>query len=185
MNTITKKSPNTIQTLDELIVALSDEERMNFGDIIRSMKLPTSVYESLCSWCDDSYTRNCIFENEKFELILICWEAGQSTPIHDHGGEECWVKVLEGEFKETIFKLNTYGKLVNVKTIVSKKDDVTFMIDFMGFHRLENAFSQRSISLHLYAKPIRDCQIFDEDSNKFVPKKMTYDTVSEIEICSK
>jgi cysteine dioxygenase len=55
------------------------------------------------------------------------------------------------------------------------------MIDFMGFHRLENASSQRSMSLHLYAKPIRDCQIFDEDSKKFAPKKMVYDTVSELQ----
>jgi len=181
LNAIAKQTHKTLQTLDELITSLCEEERTKFDDIIRSMKLPTSVYESLCSWCDDTYTRNCIFENEKFELILICWETGQFTPIHDHGGEECWVKVLKGEFKETIYKLDSNSKLVNVKSVISKKDDITYMIDFMGFHRLENASSQRSMSLHLYAKPIRDCQIFDEDSKKFVPKKMVYDTVSELE----
>jgi cysteine dioxygenase len=55
------------------------------------------------------------------------------------------------------------------------------MKDFMGFHRLENLSKERSMSLHLYAKPIRDCNIFDEDSMKFVHKKMTYNTVSEFE----
>jgi cysteine dioxygenase len=181
LNTITKQTHKTPQTLDELVTALCEEERTKFDDIIRSMKLPTSINESLCSWCDDTYTRNCIFENEKFELILICWEAGQFTPIHDHGGEECWVKVLEGEFKESIYKLEPNGKLVNVKSVISKKGDITYMIDFMGFHRLENLSNKRSISLHLYAKPIHDCQIFDEDSKKFVSKKMVYDTVSELE----
>ena len=57
----------------------------------------------------------------------------------------------------------------------SKPSDISYMIDSMGFHRLENIHNERSMSLHLYAKPIRNCQLFDENSKTFVSKKMSYD----------
>ena len=109
-------------------------------------------------------------------MILLCWEEGQITPIHDHGGEECWVKVIEGEFRETIYKEDEIGGLTFVKSAVSKENAVTYMKDFMGFHSLENLSKKRSMSLHLYAKPIRKCRAFDEKTKTFVDRTLTYCT---------
>lgn len=171
-------STSTLQTLNDLIAALSEGERTTYNHIIRSTKFKANAFENYSSWSNDCYTRNCIVDNEKFELILICWCEGHQTPIHDHGGEECWVKVIEGEFKETIYKQNEIGNLTIVKTSISKSDEVTYMKDFMGFHRLQNLSNKRSISLHLYAKPIRTCRVFDEESKTFSDKKMNYDTIA-------
>lgn len=169
-----------LQSLDELITALSEGERTAYNHIIRSMKFPENAFENYCSWSDECYTRNCIVENEKFELILICWGEGHQTPIHDHGGEECWVKVIEGEFKETIYKQNEAGELTIVKTAISKPNEITYMKDFMGFHRLENMSNKRSMTLHMYAKPIRNCNTYDEDAQKFVNKDLSYHTIPEV-----
>lgn len=174
------EQPLIIDSVNELVTALSEGERATFTDIIHSINLPSSAFEPFCSWSNKSYTRNCIVENEKFELILLCWEKGQLTPIHDHGGEECWVKIIQGEFKETIYKLNETGELHTVKTSISKTGDTSYMIDFMGCHRLENKHNGRSMSLHLYAKPIKNCQLFDENSGKFVRKNLAYCTVSDL-----
>jgi cysteine dioxygenase len=174
-----EKNLTTYQSLSEFILVLSNEESTQYDEIIRSARLPIDAFESCCSWSDASYTRNCIVENEKFELILLCWEPKQMTPIHDHGGEECWVKVVEGEFKEVIYNKDKDEELTVVKSGVAKLSDVTYMKDFMGFHSLENLSNKRSMTLHLYAKPIRKCNIFDENLNKFVSKKMVYSTISE------
>lgn len=168
-------------SLNELITVLKEEERTTYDKIFRSMKIPRSTFEAYCSWSNRSYTRNCIFDNEKFELILLCWEEGQITPIHDHGGEECWVKIVEGEFRETIYEANTSGELSIVKSAVAKTNDITYMVDFMGFHSLENLSNKRSMSLHLYAKPIRNCNVFDKKSGQFVSKDLAYNTVSELD----
>lgn len=173
-----ENSTATPQALDDLIVALSEGERATYNHIIHSVKFSSNAFEKYVSWSDECYTRNCIFDSEKFELILICWCKGHSTPIHDHNGEECWVKVIEGEFKETIYKENENGALTLVKTSISKPDQVTYMKDFMGFHSLENLSDKKSMSLHLYAKPIRACRIFDEESNTFVHKELEYDTIA-------
>ena len=171
-----KKSTTILQGLNDLISALSEGERTTYNHIIHSLQLEPNAFEKYANWSKDCYTRNCIADTEKFELILICWCAGHQTSIHDHGGEECWVKVIEGEFKETVYKQDKMGALKLTKTKFSKKNDITYMKDFMGFHRLENSANKRSMSLHLYAKPIRSCNVFNEVSKTFVLKELDYDT---------
>lgn len=172
-----KKFSHNHQTLDDLISALSEAERMTFSDIIRTINFDPKELAKYVSWSEDCYTRNCIVNTEKFELILICWCKGHKTPIHDHGGEECWVKVISGQLEEVIYKKNENDELTVLRTIVSKKNQVTYMKDFMGFHSLENTSDNRSMTLHLYAKPIRKCNVFDEDSKTFINKEMVYNTI--------
>ncbi|MFQ3296752.1 MAG: cysteine dioxygenase [Polaribacter sp.] len=171
-----ENSTTTLQNLNDLITALAEGERTTYNHIIHSLKLKATAFEKYAFWSNECYTRNCIADTEKFELILICWCEGHRTAIHDHGGEECWVKVIEGEFSETIYKKDEAGGLNLVKSTISKKDDITYMKDFMGFHRLENIAKKRSMSLHLYAKPIRNCNVFNETSKRFVNKELDYDT---------
>ena len=171
-----KPIPTTTQSLDDLITALSEGERTTYNDIIHAAKFQSNDFDNYISWSDDCYTRNCIIDNENFELILICWCEGHKTPIHDHGGEECWVKVLDGEFKENIYKQDAQGTLKKVKISISKTNDITYMKDFMGFHRLENIANKRSLSLHLYAKPIRKCRAFDEKTQTFINRDLSYCT---------
>lgn len=173
-----EKSLPTYRTINDLAAALCDAS-LDFNEIIRSIDLPISDLEEYCSWSKESYTRNCIIDCQSFELILLCWENGQMTPIHDHGGEECWVRVVQGNFEETIYQTNESGELNKVRSTLSKAGDISYMKDFMGFHRLHNLDDSRSMSLHLYAKPIRNCQLYDEELEEFVETDLVYDTVSE------
>ena len=104
-----EKNTTILQSLNDLISALSEGERTTYNHIIHSLQLEPNAFEKYANWSKDCYTRNCIADTEKFELILICWCAGHQTSIHDHGGEECWVKVIEGEFKETLYKQDEMG----------------------------------------------------------------------------
>lgn len=174
-----KELPKSIETLNELVDSLTEGERVTFGDIVHSIQIPKQDFEEINSWSKKCYTRNCIAQGDEFELILLCWEKGQASPIHDHGGEECWVKIIDGEFRETLYQKNKEGELESIKSMESTAGDITYMVDFMGYHRLENLSNKRSLSLHLYAKPIRRCNVYDEDSKDFVSKELSYDTVTE------
>jgi cysteine dioxygenase len=48
------------------------------------------------------YTRNLVHRgNGKFNLILVMWDSGNPrSPIHDHSGSHCFVKVLDGTMRE-------------------------------------------------------------------------------------
>jgi len=48
------------------------------------------------------YTRNLVAtDDETFTLILMCWNAGKESPIHDHPCDGCWMHVCEGSVRET------------------------------------------------------------------------------------
>lgn len=177
----TKNIEKPIESLSDLIAILDEEERTKYTTILKSIQIPIAEFKKYATWSENSYTRNCIAENEDFELILICWNKEESTEIHDHGGEECWVYFVEGNFKENIFKEGETGKLKIIKKNKMRPGDISYMIDFMGYHNLENASSKRSMSLHLYAKPIKNCNVYNSKINKFVRKELCYDNVEEVE----
>ncbi len=176
----TKNTQKPLEKISELIQVLDEEERTKYTTILKTMKLPIADFEKHATWSESCYTRNCIVENDDFELILICWEKGQSTAIHDHGGEECWVYFVEGNFTEHIYAEDEKGKLSVVKTTNTKPGDVAYMIDFMGYHNLENQSNKRSMSLHLYAKPIKNCKVYDSEKGSFARKKLYYDTYQKL-----
>jgi cysteine dioxygenase len=180
LKSINTPQKNSLQTVSELISTLIEEEKLKYTTILESMKLPIAEFEKYATWSDSCYTRNCIAENEDFELILICWQKKQFTSIHDHGGEECWVYIIEGDFRENIYTESEKEKLQIVKTTDYRPGDIVYMIDFMGFHNLENRSNKKSMSLHLYAKPIKNCNVYDSNKNTFVQRELLYNNVEEI-----
>lgn len=59
-----------------------------------------------CFFNEVRYARNLVERNQYFELIVICWKAGQQSPIHNHEGSRSdsigyfhcfvFVKILHG-----------------------------------------------------------------------------------------
>jgi hypothetical protein len=48
------------------------------------------------------YTRNLIDDgNGKYNLLLLCWGPQHASPIHDHAGSHCILKVMDGGLSET------------------------------------------------------------------------------------
>ncbi|KXZ56539.1 hypothetical protein GPECTOR_1g484 [Gonium pectorale] len=53
---------------------------------------------------DIHYVRNLVEANEDFELIVICWKAGQVSRVHNHDASHCWLTVLDGDMKEVQYQ---------------------------------------------------------------------------------
>ncbi len=109
----------------------------------------------------------------------MCWEHSQETTMHGHDGEDCWVYLLEGEMEEVFFNMDDNDNLIADDSQTVETDQVTFMDDSQGFHKLKNDHDGRSMSLHLYAKPIENCKSFDEKSQQFVKRSLNFDTNSD------
>ena len=52
----------------------------------------------------DRYTRNLIYQDRLFEVMVICWEPGQKTPVHSHNGQLGWMLVERGGIDVTNFR---------------------------------------------------------------------------------
>ena len=169
------------ENIQKLIQSLSKSPTGEYNIILKKFDFESVDFSSYESWSSECYTRNCIFRDVNFELILICCQEDQETAVHGHDGEDCWVYLLEGEMKEIYFNINDDNDLQEVGSHIIQPNQLTFMNDKVGFHKLKNCNqSGKSMSLHLYAKPIENCVSFDETTQSFIQRELSYDTYKEL-----
>ena len=164
-----------ITSLEGLLEVLPGCSGKDYVGLIKRIDLDTMDFSPYQFWSQDHYTRNCIVRTKKHELILLCWEEGQETPIHCHAGEECWVYLLQGEMKEVRYEdeENTNTPLP-IDEMMVKEKKFSYMNDEMGYHSLKNIYPGRSMSLHLYMNPIDTCQVYNNKTKSFDLKVLSY-----------
>lgn len=129
------------------------------------------------------YTRNLISigSGNRFGLMILAWGPGQRSPIHDHDGSHCIMRVLEGSLVETLYNKEgskeasssdsdtsmSAPKYEKTRETVLSTGQTAYIHDKIGWHRVSNpSMSVSAISLHLYAPPIESCQTFCEIEGK-------------------
>jgi len=174
----------TWEELIERLLEIFDSDEVNIDEVeellsaYHTNKLDWKKYAKFDAY---KYTRNLVHEgNGKFNLMLLCWAPGNQSSIHDHADAHCFVKNLDGVLKETRFdwpsgKELEDGAMVEKGAVHIKPDDVTYMSDELGLHRVENtSHSNPAVSLHLYSPPFQSCQMFDERTGKAMRAPMTF-----------
>lgn len=150
-----------------MLVHLENASTNDYQNLAKHIKIEAKELGKYLHWDIAHYTRNCIRRTEEFELIALCWEAHQETPIHCHGGEECWVYMVDGELEESRFDEENFDS-ENEKVKMSLGEyQISYMEDSQGYHSLSNLSDKRAISLHLYHKPINKCRVFNKEDQSF------------------
>lgn len=161
-----------LNTIDDLILFLKGATLAKIKKKISLIDIPVKTLEPYMNWEKGKYTRNCLYRSKTFELLLLCWDTGASTPIHDHGGEHCWVYQVAGNLKEKKFTC-TNSTLSEIGERVIAAGNTSYMFEKKGFHLLENKHKQKAVSLHIYARPIQSCKVFNIRSSAYELKKMS------------
>ena len=174
---------------DKGLDELSQEEIEKLRNIMESYESKEEEWMDNANYDQYRYTRNLVDDgNGKYNLIVMAWNTEQKSPIHDHAGSHCIMKILKGTLLETRFEMPTKedsvrGRKMRVKeerelhknqtAYVNGKLEIsvaltvsTFipLLDSIGIHRVANpSKSERAASLHLYTPPIEYCNTFCED----------------------
>lgn len=129
------------------------------------------------------YTRNGVDDiNKKANLLILVWNPGRGSMIHDHANAHCVVKVLKGHVTETRYDFpEGYNgedadaefepHTMSPKSVTTfNPGDVSYMSDELGLHRMSNpSSSEVAVTMHLYTPPYAakfGCHIYDEKSGK-------------------
>jgi len=157
------------------------------NELIRLMEQYTSQESQWrhYAFADSSrnYTRNLVDEgNGKSNLLVILWNPGRGSPIHDHADAHCVMKILKGNLKETLYALpqsshQQVGVLEGTMTppqVVQEttyhENGVTYISDKIGLHKISNPLNDEvAVSLHLYTPPHAanfGFNLFDETTGK-------------------
>ena len=85
-------------------------------------------------------------EMKNFEILVICWQPGQGSPIHNHAERGCVLRVLEGELQEVRY----YADEREEKTILDINRS-TYIDNSIGLHKIVNQSDENTVSLHIYS----------------------------------
>jgi len=122
-----------------------------------------------------SYTRNLIFKNDWFELLALCWDIGQSSRIHNHCGQQCWMAVPIGKLKVQNYSVEeqdpkTKRCRLAVSTSYWMTPDSPAQVDQNEpVHAVVNLAESRAraVSLHIYSNPIDSCEVYSLETGTY------------------
>lgn len=160
-----------INTLDELFTFLSSCKRQDITRLSSLLNLEVNELKPYQHWNKDSYTRNCIKRTDHYEVLLLCWEGNQKTPIHSHDDKDCLVQVIAGNMVERFYKQD--NDVVETGHTNLEKNGISYIGDKRVYHALTNASDKPAITLHIYINPIEKCEVYDSERKQFSIKTMT------------
>ncbi|XP_056633570.1 cysteine dioxygenase type 1 [Diorhabda sublineata] len=173
-----------INNLDDLIRELRQifsGDKVNIDlvhYVMKSYKSTPSDWKKFAKFDRFRYTRNLVDHgNGKYNLMTLCWGEGHGSAIHDHANSHCFMKILQGSLEEIRFEWPK-GKDEQMKEISRKQlrlNDVAYINDSLGLHRVENASSfDTAISLHLYCPPYNKCTVFNQSTGHTSTASVTF-----------
>ncbi|ELW48406.1 Cysteine dioxygenase type 1 [Tupaia chinensis] len=126
----------------------------------------------------EGYTRNLVDQgNGKFNLMILCWGEGHGSSIHDHTDSHCFLKMLQGNLKETLFAWpdKKANEMTKKSERILRENQCAYINDSIGLHRVENiSHTEPAVSLHLYSPPFDSCHTFDQRTGHKNKVTMTF-----------
>lgn len=107
------------------------------------------------------YVRTLVYRSETSEVLVMAWLPGQRSPIHDHAGSACAVRVVSGEAIEQVYLPDGEGTVIasgEPRRLAGGGITGSFDADI---HALGNAApvpaSPRDIlvTIHVYSPPLK------------------------------
>jgi len=136
-------------------------------------------------WSENSYTRNLIYKDERFELMAVCWEKGQASRIHNHADQMCWMSVPVGKLRGQNFRaveIDEEKQLCKLEEAdcFDLSDCLAAKVELeQPIHQILNLpeFEERAVSLHIYSKPFDKCLSYCRETDTFKQVPLYYTSI--------
>ena len=154
------------EIITEVLVTSPDFEskRKKMIERMLPLELEKKDWSNYYFFENSNYTRNAVIDNELFSLIILCWDKGSSSSIHNHPCEGCWIVGLEGSIEENRYVQLKDGTLKEENSTILKPGEISWMHDSIGFHKVGNSSStEKAVTLHIYSPPYKMCKGLKEN----------------------
>jgi cysteine dioxygenase len=126
------------------------------AEVVRPLQVDPADLREFIRFSAQGYTRNLVRAGDWYHVLVLCWRNGQRSPIHDHVGSNCCVRVLRGTMTETRFEFAPNGHVKAVGSSDFAPGAVIASAD-ADLHQVSNlqAGTADLITLHVYSPPLR------------------------------
>ncbi len=153
--------------------ALADQDfpEKEVNDYLSATRFDLELLNPYMFFSEKRYTRNLLYHCPRYEILLLCWSPDQVSPIHGHEGEKCWMRMEVGNLHFT-----NYDKEIKQE---SHYDLTAGNVDGPAFiHKVTNSSKEPAMSLHLYAKPFKECDVFNAETGEASRCGMRYYSIN-------
>ncbi len=146
-------------SLKDLLAELDGhEERVPLDllvDRLSRLQLNLEEIRTFMQFGSTTYRRNLMHAGPGFHALILCWRAGQRSPIHDHRGSSCGVRVLSGTAVETSFDRTPDGLIYATGSRTLHEGEVCGSQD-ADIHQMSNLQGPGVdlVTLHVYSPPL-------------------------------
>jgi cysteine dioxygenase len=131
--------------------------RVPLGELTHRLETLTVSLDDVADYLvfsKEHYRRNLMRAGPAYHALVLCWRAGQRSPIHDHRGSSCAVRVLKGVATETQFDKTREGLIYPTLTRKMPAGTVCASQD-VDIHQMSNLQSGLDlVTLHIYSPPL-------------------------------
>ena len=140
-------------------------------NVLRDLEVSLAEVKPWLVFGEDTYRRNLVHAGPAYQALVLCWRNGQRSPIHDHAGSSCGVRVLAGEAMETVFERTRAGMVYAVRSAMHREGAVCATQD-SDIHQVSNLADGGGdlVTLHVYSPPLLNMgtySLFDPDIRPF------------------
>jgi cysteine dioxygenase len=149
---VTPKVAAFIEALDRYA------ERIPLADLTRlldGLAIDLSDVRESLGFGRQTYQRNLLHAGPAYHALVLCWRAGQRSPIHDHRGSSCGVRVIHGVATETTFDQTREGLVYATASRQLPQGTVCGSQD-ADIHQMSNLQppGRDLVTLHIYSPPL-------------------------------
>jgi len=123
--------------------------------LVRQVDVTCDDVAEFIRFSSRGYTRNLVRAGPWYNLLVLCWKNGQRSPIHDHAGSTCAVRILRGTATETVFDYSPHGHVWATGSRHHGPGKVIGTQD-SDLHQISNLQPGDAdlVSLHVYTPPL-------------------------------
>ncbi len=157
-----------MHNINELVSWLKNfNQRVDLDELKSRLEDDTISADLLAEYThfsDERYSRNLLAHGPQFYALVLCWKPGQASPIHDHKGASCGVRVILGTATETSFRWQD-DKLVADSIVNMQAGEVCGSYDD-DIHEIRNNGGDNLVTLHVYSPYLDNINLYDIDSGQ-------------------
>src|SRR5262245_16717808 len=132
--------------------------RPSLPDLARHLRQLEVSHDDLAPWIrfsERGYQRNLVRAGAGYHLWVMCWRNGQRSPIHDHTGSVCAIRVLQGTATVTNFARAANGHVYATESKQHEPGSFVLTADD-DLHQVSNLQGNNAdlVTLHIYAPPL-------------------------------
>jgi hypothetical protein len=154
------------------------------GALLRENRIDDPIVATL-PVRERGYTRNLIYSCDDFEVLVLRWSAEAVSAIHDHADQQCWFSAIRGSFDLTNYRRRMggwrpgYARIEVTETVSGISiGEPDYRYGDFDIHRVSvDPDGPEAISVHVYARPVTTCLVYDEARAECIEKRLAYDTV--------